>query len=120
MESVRSVTSIVKSKFEDRLMEIYLRGGWASRMMKRLKGELDSTPSSQELNELFSRKTSYDDQKIRERLGYVPRFNIAEGISQTVNWLSLHELVRQSANPSATANALPPVESAQTEWMATQ
>jgi len=120
MESVRSVTSIVKSKFEDRLMEIYLRGGWASRMMKRLKGELDSTPSSQELNELFSRKTSYDDQKIRERLGYVPRFNIAEGISRTVNWLSLHELVRQSANPSATANALPPVESAQTEWMATQ
>ena len=109
MGAVGSVTSFFKAKFEDRLMEIYLRGGFASRLMKRLKGELDSTPSTGELNDLYSRKARYDDHKIHQLLGYSPRFNLDEGIQKTIDWMVLHEVAKQpntqpfqNYNPSPT------------------
>lgn len=95
MGTVGSVTSYFKSKFEDRLMEIYLRGGWASKLMKRLKGELDSTPSAGELNDLYSRKANYDDQKICQLIGYSPRFNLDQGIQKTIDWFELHEIAKR-------------------------
>ena len=94
MGAVGSVTSYFKAKFEDPLMEIYLRGGWASKWMKRLKGEIDSTPSSGELNNLYARKASYDDTKIQNTLGYCTQYNLQQGIQQTVNWLALHEITK--------------------------
>lgn len=39
-------------------MEIYLRGGWASRVMKRIKGSLDATPSGAELTGLYARRAN--------------------------------------------------------------
>ena len=115
MGVVGSVTSFFKSKFQDRLMEIYLRGGWASRMMKRLKGELDSTPSKGELNDLYSRKANYDDTKIRQLIGYSPSFDLQQGIEQTVNWLSLHEVVKRPQGASSRNSDTRPVDRNQPE-----
>jgi predicted dehydrogenase/nucleoside-diphosphate-sugar epimerase len=91
MDLVRKVTSSIKARFEDQLMEIYLRGGRLGNMMKRLKGELDATPSGRELSELFSRKANYIDQKIRNELGYSPTVNLQEGVECTLQWMKLHE-----------------------------
>ncbi|MEM7783784.1 MAG: NAD-dependent epimerase/dehydratase family protein [Planctomycetota bacterium] len=93
MDGVGKVTSFFKSKFEDKLMEIYLQGGTASRWMKRLKSALDSTPSSNELNDLYSRQIRYSDEKIRKLLGYQPSFSLERGIDATIEWMRLHELL---------------------------
>ncbi len=110
MGAVGSVTSFFKAKFEDRLMEIYLRGGFASRLMKRLKGELDSTPSTGELNDLYSRKASYDDYKIRQVLSYSPRFNLDKGIQQTIDWMVLHEVAKQPSTQPTQQNKPSPID----------
>lgn len=94
--SIRPVTSYLKAKFEDRLMEIYLRKGWMSTCMKILKGKLDSTPTDGELNDLYGRKTIYDDKKIRTTLGYSPRFDLDAGIQMTTQWFTRHEICPRS------------------------
>lgn len=97
MDSLGTVTSFIKSKFEDKLMEIYLQGGPASRWMKRVKSALDSTPSSNELNDLYSRQIVYDDTKIRSLLNYSPQFDLERGLASTVQWMRLHELSQSTA-----------------------
>ncbi|MBL8854833.1 MAG: NAD-dependent epimerase/dehydratase family protein [Planctomycetaceae bacterium] len=95
MDKVRSVTGAIKARFQDRLMEIYLRGGWAGQMMKRLKKQLENTPSGGELQDLFTRQAIYKDDAIRRELGYQPAFGLERGIASTLQWMILHELVRQ-------------------------
>lgn len=97
MDRVGQAADLVLDRYEDKLMEIYLRGGWPSKVMKRIKGELTSTPSSGELNDLFSRQAYYSDAKAREELGYCPAFDIDLGIAKTVCWLRLHEVVPSDA-----------------------
>ena len=63
--------------------------------MKRLKGELDTTPSGGELTNLYSRQANYEDRAIREALGYRPAFDLGQGIETTIQWLLLHELIKQ-------------------------
>ena len=80
----------------------YLRGGWAGRMMKRIKGELSCTPSGGELNDLFSRDVVYSDRKARELIGYDPQFDIDAGIRQSTLWLQHSELADgDSSTPMA-------------------
>ncbi|MFK7734812.1 MAG: NAD-dependent epimerase/dehydratase family protein [Pirellulaceae bacterium] len=97
MDRVSQAADLVLNRYEDKLMEIYLRGGWPSKIMKRIKGELTSTPSAGELNDLFSRQAYYSDAKARQELGYRPNFDIDSGIAQTVCWLRLHEVVSSDA-----------------------
>ncbi|XZE54985.1 NAD-dependent epimerase/dehydratase family protein [Planctomycetaceae bacterium SH139] len=101
---VGGITSAIKSRFEDQLMEIYLRGGLASRMMKRLKGELDATPSSAEINDLFVRSAVYDDLKIRQTIDYQPAFDLTRGLQLTVDWLRLHELAERTHDENKPAS----------------
>jgi predicted dehydrogenase/nucleoside-diphosphate-sugar epimerase len=95
MDMVRNTTSAIKARFEDRLMEIYLRGGWAGQMMKRLKGRLDTTPSGGELHDLYSRKAVYVDERIQEELGYRPTYDLDRGMQSTIQWMLLHEYLKQ-------------------------
>ncbi len=90
MDLVGKATDVVRSRFQDRLMRIYLRGGWAGRMMKRLKGALDATPSGNELHGLYGRKAVYRDDKIRDLLGYTPQFDLTTGLEMSVAWLRHH------------------------------
>jgi predicted dehydrogenase/nucleoside-diphosphate-sugar epimerase len=106
MDLVRNTTSTIKAKFEDQLMEIYLRGGWAGRMMKRLKGRLDSTPSGGELNDLYARKSIYSDDKIQQELGYCADFDLDRGMQTAIQWMLLHELVKR---PEQLPGSEPPI-----------
>jgi hypothetical protein len=76
-------------------MEIYLRGGWAGQMMKKLKKQLEHTPSGGELQDLFNRQAKYKDDAIRRELGYQPAFDLEKGIALTLQWMILHELIDQ-------------------------
>ncbi|MFN3189912.1 MAG: NAD-dependent epimerase/dehydratase family protein [Aureliella sp.] len=95
MDRVDSAADLVLDRYEDKLMEIYMRGGWASKWMKRIKGELSSTPSGNELNDLYSRQAFYSAEKAKRELGYQPTFSLDEGLRHTASWLSLHELLQQ-------------------------
>lgn len=99
------VADRVVNRFEDKLMEIYLRGGWPTKVMKRVKGILQSTPSGSELNDLFSRDVIYDDAKAKERIGYRPAFDLETGIKLSVAWLRCNELLRDPVPDQAEAVA---------------
>lgn len=92
MDRISGAADMVLDRYEDKLMEIYLRGGLASKMMKKLKGELDSTPSGGELHDLYMRKATYDDSKIRSILGFQSAFDLDLGMRLSAAWLSLQEL----------------------------
>ncbi|MGE0376071.1 MAG: hypothetical protein AB7Q45_11720, partial [Planctomycetaceae bacterium] len=90
LDLVGRTCGAVRSRYEDQLMRIYLRGGVAGRMMKRLKSALDSTPSGNELNGLFARQAVYRDAKARKLLGYTPQFDLSTGLELSVAWLRHH------------------------------
>ncbi len=100
MDQVGRVTSFAKSRWEDKLMEVYERGGTASQWMKWLRNKLKSTPSAAELTNLYSRQAQYDDSKIKHKIGYAPEFDLQAGIDQTMDWLELHEVVANRSNHS--------------------
>lgn len=87
MSRVETVIRAFVSRFEDKLMEIYLQGGWASNVMKRVKTMLDSTPSHSELEDLYSRRAIYSDDKVRRLLGYRPKFDLQRGLELSVLWM---------------------------------
>ncbi|WP_404306589.1 NAD-dependent epimerase/dehydratase family protein [Neorhodopirellula lusitana] len=96
MDTFGSLTGLVVDRFEDKLMEIYLQGGWPTKVMKRVKGTLKSTPSGNELNDLFTRDVIYEDRKAHEVLGYQPNFTMEEGLRVSVEWLHLNEVLLAS------------------------
>lgn len=93
MDQVAHVTGALKQRYYDQLMAIYLRNGWISRQMKRLKGSIDNTPSGNELNQLYCRPAYYSDQRARDALRYEPQFDLSRGLRMTVAWLRHHEYV---------------------------
>jgi len=97
------------SLFQDKLMEIYLRGGAMSRLMKRVKTILNSTPSPSELTDLFGRRAVYSDRKARDLLGYAPTYDLDKGIAKCVQWMSqngYHEGSRSHERNISTASRL--------------
>ena len=107
MSRVDAVIRSFVRRFEDRLMEMYLRGGAASQIMKRVKTILDSTPSPGELEDLYSRRATYSDQKARDLLGYRPRFDLQRGLALSVFWMARNGYIK---GPVPILN--PPPESA--------
>lgn len=75
-------------RFGDRLMQIYLRGGAMSAVMRRLKTVLQATPSTDELHSLFGRRAIYTDEKARRLLGYKPYVDLDHGLALSVLWLA--------------------------------
>ncbi len=105
MDAVGSVADMILSRFEDQLMEIYLKGGLASRIMKRIKGELDATPTGTELNDLYQRQFVLNTDKAKDMLGFESQVGLNHGLALTAKWLELHELLTvplpREAEPSA-------------------
>ena len=99
-----NVIRLFVRQFEDRLMEMYLRGGIASRIMKRVKMILDSTPSPTELEKLYSRNAVYSDRKARDVLGYQPKYDLEKGLALSVIWLARNGYIdAPAANEEETA-----------------
>ncbi len=99
MDQVARSAQIVNNRYKDRLMEIYLRGGWATRIMKQIKGSIETTPSGNELNSLFCCQAYYSDTKAQQLLHYKPAFDIHRGLDMTVAWMRHHELASPPTNP---------------------
>ena len=97
MDRVTGVKDWFMDRYEDRLMEIYMRGGFVGRMMKKLKDEVDATPSGSELTGLYSRRVVYSDAKIRAKIGYQPQFELDCALQATVAWLKLHDHANDKA-----------------------
>ncbi|MEM9645164.1 MAG: NAD(P)-dependent oxidoreductase, partial [Planctomycetota bacterium] len=95
MDRIGAMADVVLDRFEDQLMNIYLKGGWASKVMKKVKSELDATPTGTELHDLYSRSARYDDSKLRNLLNFEPKFDLDRGLGLTVQWLALQELTNQ-------------------------
>jgi nucleoside-diphosphate-sugar epimerase len=102
MDRFGAMTNLIVEKYRDRLMELYLRGGPMGRLMKHVKTMLNSTPSTKELENLYSRRAVYIDHRARELLGYRPAFDLETGIRASVLWLAHHGLV------DSTTMKLPP------------
>lgn len=96
MSRVETVIRAFVGRFEDKLMEIYLRGGWASNVMKRVKTILDSTPSHGELEDLYSRRAIYSDDKARRVLGYRPKFDLQRGLALSVLWMERNGFIERA------------------------
>ena len=96
MGLVSASADLVMNRFEDQIMEIYMRGGLTHKILKRIKGEVDATPASNELHDLFQRTAHYSDTKISELLGYCPTRSLKDEIDSTIHWLCLHELVAKT------------------------
>ena len=95
MDFIGNIAYGIVDRFEDQLMEIYLKGGLASRIMKAVKGELKATPSGTELNDLYQRQFHLTQDKARDLLGFEPKFSLEEGVGYTAKWLQLHEKLKQ-------------------------
>lgn len=95
--TIESVADKVVDRFEDRIMEIYLRGGWPTTVIKRVKKVFNSTPSGRELNDLFTRDVIYRDIKARQEIGYEPKFSLDKGLRLSALWLHLNEVIVPSS-----------------------
>lgn len=91
-DTVNSTIQPIRRRFDAPLMDLYLRGGTASRLMRRVKRELSTTPSGAELTGLFGRTAYFDDSELRRTLQYRPVVDIHLGLERTVAWLELHEM----------------------------
>jgi predicted dehydrogenase/nucleoside-diphosphate-sugar epimerase len=93
MSLVSRSADVVLNRYEDKIMEIYMRGGLAHKVMKRIKGEVNSTPDPNELHDLFQRAAHYDDRKASSLIDYSPASSLKEEINSTIHWLRLHEYI---------------------------
>lgn len=94
---VSSTTDFLLHRYGNQLMDLYLRGGTASTLMKRVKQALFTTPTTTELQTLYNRHAIYTDTKARTLLGYQPQFDIELALKLCVLWLNHHYLWSQPA-----------------------
>jgi nucleoside-diphosphate-sugar epimerase len=78
---------VVLARHRDALTRIRQRGGLAAAGMKRLKGWLNTNPSSTELGRVYNRKAIYDWSKAERVLGYRPATDLDRGLRLSVDWL---------------------------------
>ena len=107
MDQVDAVTGYFVDRFREPLMKIYLRGGAISKLMKRIKNEIESTPRGKELSQLYSRQAFYSDTRVREQLGFRPDVELDAGLARSVAWLVHHGQVPVSCRPDEEGHELP-------------
>ncbi|HEY1303113.1 MAG TPA: NAD-dependent epimerase/dehydratase family protein [Vicinamibacterales bacterium] len=85
--AVRTTAHIALARYSGALMKVYERGGWVAPVMKRTKAWLTSSPSSSELEQLYSRRAIYDWSKAERLLRYRPAVDLNRGLRYSVDWL---------------------------------
>ena len=86
-EALSGAARVVLARHGEALMRIYERRGLAGAGMKRLKGWLNTNPSSTELESLYSRNAIYDWSKAERLLGWRPAIDLDRGLRLSVAWL---------------------------------
>jgi nucleoside-diphosphate-sugar epimerase len=92
MAPVRAMAKWMMKRFDAPIMALYLRSDLAKNLMKSAEGLIRKTPSSAELGQL-GRRVSFGTRKLEERLGWRPRFPLADGIALSAAWLRHHGYV---------------------------
>lgn len=101
----RKMSGFLLDRYGDALMKLYLRGGIANRLMKRMKRSLVASPSGFELRNLYTRQAYYSCEKARRLLGYAPSVDLATGLRLTASWLDHHGYLRRPPPTSPLAAA---------------
>ena len=73
-------------------MKIHTKSSFAAKCMKATETSLKLTPTSAQLK-LYGINTEYVIDKARNRIGYVPRVNVAEGLGFCASWLHHHGIL---------------------------
>jgi nucleoside-diphosphate-sugar epimerase len=104
---VENIVRAVVQRFQEPLMDIYMRGGLATRVMKAVKTLFDTTPSPGELKNQYQRRARYADDKLRDLVGYAPRYDLDRGLALTVKWLAQFGYI-ESTSPERESPRLRP------------
>jgi nucleoside-diphosphate-sugar epimerase len=83
----RSAAGVMLDRYREGLMRRYERGGLLAVAMKRVKGWLNTVPSSNEFEDLYNRKAVYDSSKAQRILGWRPAVDLDQGLRLSVEWL---------------------------------
>jgi nucleoside-diphosphate-sugar epimerase len=111
MDCARQVKDVVVDRFHDPIMKIYLRGGLLGQWMRRAKTILNTTPSTDRLEGIYSRRAHYADDKARHVLGYRAQVPLNVGLRYCVQWLVHDGFVPPTPDLQASAEpAMPTCE----------
>lgn len=104
-DRISSFARYFLDRFDDTIMDIYMRGGVVKKAMKQVKNSLNTTPSAAELQNLYSRDALYVTSRAQDMLGYEPKFGLDVGLRMSVLWLDHHGFLRQPLSPPPNAIA---------------
>ena len=93
MEPVRAAAKAMLRRFKPQIMALYQRSETARALMKAAESRVRNTPNANELAAL-GRRVSYSSTRAERRLGYRPRFPMAEALPLTAAWLRASGFVR--------------------------
>jgi nucleoside-diphosphate-sugar epimerase len=93
---VRASSKLALSRLREPIDELRQRFDWAEEMAGQLKGWVKSTPTTRELELLYSRQAVYVALKAKNLLGYQPQFNLETGLTMSVRWLDHQGLVKRT------------------------
>jgi nucleoside-diphosphate-sugar epimerase len=85
--AVRTAAQLLLVRHRPILQNLSERGGWVSAGMKGIKRWMNTSPSSNELERLYSRKAIYDWSKAQRLLDYRPAVDLDRGLRLSVEWL---------------------------------
>jgi nucleoside-diphosphate-sugar epimerase len=85
-QPMRDSAYFVLRRFGGPIRRMYQRFARAKDLMQYAERSLRTTARLSDLN-LYSREAMYVSGKAREILGYVPRFNVDDGLQLSVRWL---------------------------------
>ncbi len=92
LSPVRGVGKFALARFNNALTKIHTKSPFASKYMKLTETSLKLTPTSEQLK-LYRVDVEYLIDKARNRLGYEPQVNAAQGLEFSESWLRQHGIL---------------------------
>jgi nucleoside-diphosphate-sugar epimerase len=93
MQPVRSAAKFGLRHFQVPIMAMYQRYDLAKKVMKLAERMIKKAPTTNEFR-LFSKVGRFSTAKAERLIGYRPRFDMADGISMSVQWLRHHGFIK--------------------------
>lgn len=89
MMPVRKTAKFLLARFQEPILHLYKRYEPVKKAMKAAEGLIRKTPTTGEFR-LYSQDVHFSNAHARRVLGYVPAFDMQEGIRLSVAWLRHH------------------------------
>ncbi len=99
MDTAASAAYFLLRHFGDAIRGLAQQFRFLGQAYAYAKTAVDSTPSAQELHQLYSRDARFTTEKAQQRLGFQPRYRLDAGIEMSVCWLDHHGLLLQPDTP---------------------